>query len=150
MKKFQFSLDTVLNYRQQVLDGVQNEYASLMLKVRQQEEKLRLAEQEYSDLNQEFRRAESEGISIAEAMRFDNGLRFLEQKIRREEKLLEECRNRAEEKRKQLIAARQDTLSLENLRAKKLEAYQKDLQKMEERSIDEMISAARTITTDVS
>ena len=36
MKKFQFSLDHVLDYKQQVLEGLQNEHAILMRRVRSQ------------------------------------------------------------------------------------------------------------------
>ena len=63
MKKFQFSLDTVLRYKQQVLDGLQNEYAAAALRVQQQEERLRQAEASYRDLNREFRAAAAEGIT---------------------------------------------------------------------------------------
>lgn len=37
MKRFQFGLDTVLQYKRQVLDGAQNEYAEAIQRVRQQE-----------------------------------------------------------------------------------------------------------------
>ena len=52
MKKFQFSLDSVLSYKQQVLEGIQNEYAALTAKVRQQEERVQAVRQRYADLNQ--------------------------------------------------------------------------------------------------
>ncbi|HIR47443.1 MAG TPA: flagellar export protein FliJ, partial [Candidatus Caccousia avicola] len=67
MKKFQFSLDSVLSYKQQVLEGIQNEYAALTAKVRQQEERVRAAWQRYADLNQEFREKEAFGMTIVEA-----------------------------------------------------------------------------------
>ena len=41
MKRFQFGLDTVLQYKRQVLDGAQNEYAEVIQRVRQQERRLR-------------------------------------------------------------------------------------------------------------
>ena len=43
MKRFQFGLDTVLQYKRQVLDGAQNEYAEAIQRVRQQERRLREA-----------------------------------------------------------------------------------------------------------
>ena len=68
MKRFQFGLDTVLQYKRQVLDGAQNEYAEAIQRVRQQERRLREAEARHRSLNQQFRRAEAEGITIADAM----------------------------------------------------------------------------------
>lgn len=37
MKRFQFSLNTVLSYKQQVLEELQNEHGQLLYQVRQQE-----------------------------------------------------------------------------------------------------------------
>ena len=42
MKKFQFSLDTVLSYKQQILDVLQGEYARIQGEVRTQETRLEL------------------------------------------------------------------------------------------------------------
>ncbi len=150
MKKFQFSLDTVLDYKQQVLDGIQNEYSALLLQVRRQEERLHREQQNYIELNQEFRQATSQGITVAAALNYENGLRFFEKRIAEEERLLAECQKKAEEKRKQLVAARQDTSSLEKLKEKKKEAYVKLVQKMEEQFIDELVSASRLTTSKIS
>ena len=84
MKRFQFGLDTVLQYKRQVLDGAQNEYAEVIQRVRQQERRLREAEARHRSLNQQFRRAEAEGITIADAMGYEMGLRMLEGEIQRE------------------------------------------------------------------
>ena len=85
MKRFQFGLDTVLQYKRQVLDGAQNEYAEVIQRVRQQERRLREAEARHRSLNQQFRRAEAEGITIADAMGYEMGLRMLEGEIQRED-----------------------------------------------------------------
>ena len=88
MKRFQFSLNTVLSYKQQVLEELQNEHGQLLYQVRQQELVLQAAEERYRGLNLEFRQAETEGLTIAEALRYESGLRFLEDEIQREAKRL--------------------------------------------------------------
>ena len=45
MKRFQFSLNTVLSYKQQVLEELQNEHGQLLYQVRQQELVLQAAEE---------------------------------------------------------------------------------------------------------
>ena len=70
MKRFQFSLNTVLSYKQQVLEELQNEHGQLLYQVRQQELVLQAAEERYRGLNLEFRQAETEGLTIAEALRY--------------------------------------------------------------------------------
>ena len=134
MKRFQFSLNTVLSYKQQVLEELQNEHGQLLYQVRQQELVLQAAEERYRGLNLEFRQAETEGLTIAEALRYESGLRFLEDEAA------------AEEKRRQVVAARQDTASLEKLKDKKWEDYQKQVQKGEELLIEELVTAARART----
>ena len=138
MKRFQFSLNTVLSYKQQVLEELQNEHGQLLYQVRQQELVLQAAEERYRGLNLEFRQAE--------ALRYESGLRFLEDEIQREAKRLREYEAAAEEKRRQVVAARQDTASLEKLKDKKWEDYQKQVQKGEELLIEELVTAARART----
>lgn len=145
MKKFQFSLENVLNYKNQVLEEIQNEYASAVQQVRQQEQRLAELEERYRALNREFRQAESGGITVAEAMGYESGLRVLEHTIRQAEERLQQLRNAAEQVRQRLVAARQDSMSLEKLRERKLEDYQKEMQKQEERLIDELVSNARAV-----
>ena len=137
MKKFQFSLETVLRYKEQVLESLQNEYAAAAQRVREQEALLRQTEGRYRDLNQEFRTAAEEGITIADAMGYETGLRVLEKEIQ------------AQEKRLKMVAARQETASLEKLRDHKLEDYQKMVQKQEEQFIDELVSTTRVMASNL-
>ena len=51
----------------------------------------------------------------------------------------------AEQGRQRLVAARQDTNSLEKLKEKKSEVYRKEAQKQEEEFIDELVSNTRAV-----
>lgn len=143
MKKFRFGLDTVLDYRKQVLDERQNDYARAMLQVHQQEERKAAAEARYQAMNQRFREEAALGMAVADALSYEYGLRALEREIARETKVLQDLRRVAEEKRLQMLQANVDTTVLERLREKRLDEYQKEVQKSEERFIDELVSAAR-------
>ena len=104
MKKFQFSLENVLNYKNQVLEEIQNEYASAVQQVRQQERRLVELEERHRALNREFRQAEAEGITVAEAMGYESGLRVLERTIRQAEERLQQLRDEAEQVRQELLS----------------------------------------------
>lgn len=143
MKKFRFGLDSVLDYRRQVLDGRQGEYAKAMDQVRQQEARKADAEERYRQLNREFRDTAAAGITAADALVYEGGLRLLEQEIARETRLLEEYRQAAEEKREQMMQAHIDKKVLERLREKKWEDYSKEVQKSNELFVDELVSASR-------
>lgn len=143
MKKFKFSLDSVLSYKQQVLESLQGEHAAILAQVREQEGVLERAWQDYRDCDAEYRQRKAEGIAITDAMVYQNGLRVLENGIQRETDKLEELRRREEKKRQEVVEAKIDTSSIEKLREKKLDLYNKEVAKGEEVLIDEFVSSAR-------
>ena len=143
MKKFKFSLDSVLSYKQQVLDALKGEHAAILAQVREQEDVLEAAWQAYRDCNEEYRQRKAEGITVMDAIFYQNGLRVLERDIQRETDRLEELRRQEEAKRQEVVGAKIDTSSIEKLREHKLEDYNKAVQKAEEGLIDEFVSCAR-------
>ncbi len=143
MKKFKFSLDSVLSYKEQVLEALQGEHAVFLAQVREQEEVLAAAWREYRDCDAEYSRRKAEGIAITDAMVYQNGLRVLERNIQRETDKLEELRKKEDAKRQEVVDAKIDTSSIEKLREKKLEFYNKEVAKSEEVLIDEFVSSAR-------
>lgn len=143
MKKFKFSLDSVLSYKEQVLEALQGEHAVILAEVRAQEEVLEAAWQEYRDFDDEYRRRKAEGITIMDAMFYQNSLRAQEGLIQRETEKLEELKKREEAKRREVVDAKIDTSSIEKLKEKKLDLYNKEVAKSEEVLIDEFVSSAR-------
>ncbi len=145
MKQFQFSLETVLDYKQQALSALQTEHAAILALVRAQEAVLYSLEEQYSTTGSQFSREKLEGITMASALDYERYLRVMEQKIREEQRQLDRLKHQEEDKRSEVVAARQDTSSLEKLREKKLEGYRKEVQKGEEAMIDELVSTARVM-----
>ena len=143
MKKFKFSLDSVLSYKQQVLDALKGEHAAILAQVREQEEVLEAVWQEYRDCDAEYSRRKAEGITITDAMIYQNGLRVLERDIQRETDKLEALKKKEEAKRQEVVDAKIDTSSIEKLKEKKLDLYNKEVAKSEEVLIDEFVSSAR-------
>lgn len=143
MKKFKFSLDTVLSYKQQVLEALQGEHALALAAVRAQEELLEDLWQGYRDYNAEYRQRAEEGLPLTEALMYQNGLRAAEQEIQRETRRLEELQAEEEKKRAAVVEAKKDTSSIEKLKEKKLDAYRRAEAKSEETFIEEFVSTMR-------
>ena len=143
MKKFKFALDSVLSYKEQVLESLQGEHAAILAQVREQEEVLEAVWQDYRDCNEEYRQRKAEGLSIVDAMLYQNGLRALEAEIQQETQRLEELKKQEEAKRQEVVDAKIDTSSIEKLKEKKLDLYNKEVAKSEELLIDEFVSSAR-------
>ncbi len=147
MKKFKFSLDSVLSFKQQALDALRGEHAAILLQVRQQEDKLEAVKSEYRDYNAEYCQRKAEGMTIMDAMMYEGGLRVLENDIEREAERLAQLRKLEEAKREEVIEAKKETSSLEKLKDKKLDVYQKAAAKSEEIFIEEFVVSARSRNT---
>ena len=143
MKKFRFSLETVLEYKQQVLDSLQAEHGAILAQVRQQEELIEELEAEYRHMSGEFNRRKLEGLSILDAIKYEQVLRAMEREIEEARERLRELQKQAEKKREQVVEAKKETSSIEKLREKKLEYYNKTVQKGEEALIDEFVTTKR-------
>ena len=60
MKKFKFSLETVLDYKQQVLDSLRTEHGAILAQLRAQEDVVHHLEEQYRELNADFCRRKME------------------------------------------------------------------------------------------
>ena len=146
MKKFSFSLDKVLDYKQQLLEAVQAEHAAALSAVHRQEERIEELWQSYRAYNKEFCESKEAGLMITEALMYEGGLRAMERQIQQETLRLEELRKIEEQKRSAMIEARKETASLEKLKEKKLDMYEKAVQKSEEAFIEEFVSNSRAVS----
>ena len=131
MKKFKFGLDTVLSYKQQVLDALQGEHAAILARVHRQETLVEECWQRYRAYNEDYRDRAREGLAITE--------------IQQETAKLQALREAAEKKREEVVEARKETSSIEKLREKKRADYNKALAKSEEQAIEEFVSMTRVI-----
>lgn len=143
MKKFRFSLETVLDYKQQVLETLQAEHGAILARVREQEKLIEELEAAYRALSHEFNRRKEEGLTVLDAVRYEQYLRSSERQIEEAYKHLRELEQQAEKKRNEVVEAKKETSSIEKLREKKLEGYNKAVQKSEEAMIDEFVTTKR-------
>ena len=145
MKKFHFSLETVLDYKNQALDALRAEHGAILAQVRAQEQVIENLETEYRQVDEEFTQRKLEGINVLDAMSFEQYLRSMERKLQEEYRKLDRLRRREEEKRTQVVEARKETATIEKLKEHKLEDYRKAEQKDQEQQIEEFVSTTRAM-----
>ena len=121
MKKFFFPLDKVLDYKEQVLDGLKAEHARILMKVRECERAIEELEQLHRDCTAEFRKNKLNGIKISEIHTYENYLEALGVKIRIKQDQLEKLKLREEAKRNEVVEAKKETSTLDKLKEKKRE-----------------------------
>ena len=145
MKKFRFSLETVLDYKQQALDALRAEHGAILAQVRAQEAVIEGLETEHREADEDFTRRKLEGINILDALNYEQYLRALERRLQTEYYKLERLRRQEEQKRTQVVEARKETATIEKLKEHKLEDYRKAEQKDEEQRIEEFVSTTRAM-----
>lgn len=143
MKKFSFSLDTVFKYKNDVLEGLQNEYGILVNEVSKQEQVIEKIVEEYYECNDMFNQKKVQGISVVEALHLDLYLHQLEYDIDMEKEKLRKMQEAAEKKRLEVVEAKKETSTIEKLKEKKIELYNKDMRKNDELLVEEFVSFNR-------
>ena len=145
MKKFRFSLETVLDYKNQALDALRAEHGAILAQVRAQEAVVEGLEREYSQVDGEFTQRKLEGLTVLDALNYEQYLRALEREAKEEYRKLSLLRRQEEQKRGQVVEARKETATIEKLKERKLEDYRKAEQKDEELRIEEFVSTTRAM-----
>lgn len=139
-----------MGYRQQVLEAKQQEYSAAQGIALEQEQKVFSLVDEYQEFNESFCLKKASGMTVVEAMGCENCLRTLETSIKKEKKELIILEQVAEEKRQEMILAKQDASSAEKLREKKLEIYRHEQTKAEEAMIDELVAASWSLNRQMA
>ena len=138
MKKFRFSLETVLDYKQQALDSLRAEHGAILAQVRAQEQAVQALEEEHRRADDEFTQRKLEGINVLDALNFEQYLRAVERRLQTEHQKLEALERQEEKKRSQVVEARKETATIEKLKEHKLEDYRKTM-------IEEFVSTTRAM-----
>ncbi|WP_027400168.1 flagellar export protein FliJ [Anaerovorax odorimutans] len=140
MKKFNFSLSTVHKYKNQILDNLKSQHATILAALKDQENILLKLEDKHKNINNEFNSKNKQGLILIEAIGYKRYLKILENKIKEEKDKLNSLKETESEKKTQVIEARKEVASLDKLKEKRLDEYNKALQKKEEQSVEEFVS----------
>ena len=102
-------------------------------------------EGEHRQVDGEFSQRKLEGLTILDALNYEQYLRALEREIQAARQKLEHLRQQEEKKRAQVVEARKETATIEKLKEHKLEDYRKAAQKAEELQIEEFVSTTQAM-----
>lgn len=140
MKKFAFALDKVLEFKRQYEDSIRNEHAAIMHEIRLQEERFAELSAKDKEIRDQMRREQEAGCQILRIHTFEGYLEYLKGEMFRVTQRLKNLRFQEEQKRRELIAAKTDTTSIDKLKDKKLEEYNYLAQREQEQLIEEFVN----------
>ncbi len=145
MKKFYFSLNNVLAYKEQLLDNLKNEHAQLLQKLMEKEKQVDRLKEREKEVGKQIAEMQKTGQTISFLYQMNLYLDSIEKKIDAELERLVLCRKEESKKKAELIIAKQEYSSLEKLMEKKKAQYQAQVQKQEEQLIEEFVMNQRMI-----
>lgn len=140
MTKFVFSLEKVLNLKQQLLDVQVNEMMQL-------QDRLKLIVAEIEQLNERFQKYNRElneqlktGIEPQKVMAYKMYFHDINQKTNACNQRKEEVEAQITRKKEEMIALKTDISGLEKLKEKQREEYNFSLQKQQELEVEEFVN----------
>lgn len=142
MKQFRYRLETVLDYKTQVLDNLKSEHAVIIQNVNRKQEEIKGLNRELVSYESGFNQAKEKGASIEDYRLFDMCIGRMEEIIDLEKERLAELQRQEDAKKQEVVAAKVDTSKFEKLKEKKFQEYQKAVMKAEEMFIEEFVANA--------
>ena len=140
MKKFIFSLEKVLNVKQQMLEVKKGEIAQVNAKIKEIENEEERVKLEFHDYDTKMRLELERGTSPQNVMTYKvyfNSLIKKEKELAKEKEVQKEI---LKQKREELILLNSEILGIEKLEEKQRAEYEKEARKTQERNIEEYIN----------
>ena len=144
MKKFMFSLEKVLSFKEQTLNVKMNELGLFQMKLLEIEKEVNDLNEKFADTNKIMVEALQTGLNSNDIAVYKLYFNTLNQKI---QKLIEDKNRLAEviaQKKADIIAINSEISGLEKLREKQLAEYLKVVQKANELAMDEYVNQVRS------
>lgn len=139
MKKFNFNLDKVLKFKEQIENSLRGEHARAVQAVAKQERLVLDLENKSLGYAKELDLEKKNGSTVLRLRMYEDYIENMQKRIQREKEVLVILKEKEEEKRREVISARTETSSISKLKEKKLLEYGRDVQKEEERLVEEFV-----------
>ncbi len=140
MKKFQFSLDHVRDYRDRLLDEETGKLQRLRAEQTRIEQLIAQLEADFAQVSQAMRDAQAEGITALEQRGFSLQLESIRMQTHELTDLLKGVQDQVEQQTQVVVAANQEVSKLDKLKDRQYEDWQTSVRKAEEERIEELVS----------
>lgn len=141
MKKFQFSLSKVLDYKDQILEKEKNYLADLHAQKANVDQRIDAFQNEFEIVNQRFMKETAKGISVIQIKSFEYQLQSIRYQIK-QLKSQQSALGCAVEKQIQVVVeASQEVTGLDKLEEKQRTQYNMEQAKGNEAQIAEFVSS---------
>lgn len=138
MKKFDFKLEPLYDYRQQIEDICKKEFSAANARLDEEEVKVKRLRDVYRSSSDEIDEMKANGSSMDEITRHYDYLISIKGHIAEQEKVIVEFRSALEVRRAELHEASKNKRVVEIMREKSLDAHSKEMNRLELKTADDM------------
>ena len=142
MKKFQFSLGRMRDYRERLLEEEKGTLQRYKAERNQIEDEIARLEGEFGELSRRMQEKAEKGTTVIELRKLSAQMDNVRMQIRELEKALTKAEQRVEKQMQVVVEANKEVTKLDKLEEKQLEEYRRQVNKAEEDRIDEFVSQA--------
>lgn len=140
MKRFQFSLEHVRDYRDRLLDEEKGKLQRFRAEQDQIIHQIAELKTGFAQISAEMQAAQAEGITALEQRGYSMQLENIRLQLRELEEQLETAKARVDHQTSVVVAANQEVSKLDKLRDHQFEIWKTGVQKAEEQRVEELVS----------
>ncbi len=140
MKKFNFSLDKVLVYKEKIEENLKIELSEIIAAIEREEGNKRRFEEEHSRYSRELEKEKLSGCTINQIQMYESYLHNITLRIKRLEQVIIELKSQEEKKLEELLEAKKETSSIDKIKEKRYLEHLQQEKKAEEKFIEEFVS----------
>lgn len=140
MKRFKYSLENVLHYKEQILDSINAEHGILLAQIRKKEAEIQELENKLLSVQDKMDDLKKQDVQIKDICLYGMYISEMEDQIRKKQEQLKLLQQQEEKKKVQVIAAKIDTSRYEKLKDRRQNEYEKAAKKAQELFIEEYAS----------
>ncbi len=138
MKRFQFKLEPLLEYRKRLEDIVNKEFHEATMRLDEEERKLLDLKETYNRYSEEIDRLKEEGTTGDEINLHYSYLSHVKDYIKEQENIIRRFKEELEDKRKRLIEATRNRKVVEIMKERSLKSYMTIARRLEQKQMDEI------------
>lgn len=150
MKKFEFRLQTILSYKEQVLENERLKLAVLNDRLRKARNKLSEMEKKLAECKNRLEENMTGNVSPAKCRLYAGYAEHLKELIERQKTEVQNITAQVNSQIEVIKNLKLDSKSLETLKDAQYEEYQKEALKKSELLVDEFVSASRVMAREIS
>lgn len=140
MKKFEFSLSHILDYRERLLDEEKGTLQRVKSERDQIADNIQRLKRGFAEASLKMVKAQTEGTTILEIKKINAELENIRLQLEQQKIELQKAELKVEHQMKVVIAANQEVSKLDKLQERQLEEYRHQVNKAEEDRVDEFVA----------